>query len=263
MSERKVEKQIAIKADAAAVWKALTDAEELKRWFPLDAKVTPGLGGSIMVTWSEGGEGDWVSEIAIWEPNRHLRTVDPPREGSPVRMAIDYSIESSRSETVLRLVHSGWASDAWDDEIDSTDSGWAAFLGNLKHYLEHHRGEPRALAFYRHPPIAIDRHEAFIRTLHALGFVANQPLQSGDRYDITAESGDRFQGEIRLVKPPMVLIATTENWSNGWLMVEIEPGRGRCRPAVWLSLYGEARRDAAALTERFRNLLESAFANPG
>jgi uncharacterized protein YndB with AHSA1/START domain len=256
--ERTIEKQIAIKTDAGAVWKALTDAEELKRWFPLDARVTPGQGGQIMVTWGEGG--DWVAEIAVWEPNRHLQTLDPAREGTAVRMAVDYYIESSRGETVLRLVHSGFGTDTREDELDSLEGGWAAFLGNLKHYLEHHRGEPRELAFFRHPAVEMERHEAFVRTLHVLGFEAEKMLNAGDRYDVTTEAGDLFQGEIRVLRAPIVLAGTAENWSNGWLMVEIESGRGKCRPAVWVSLYGEARRHAPALTARLRGLLQGAFA---
>ena len=41
-STRVIEKQIRIAAPTDVVWKALTDAEELTRWFPLDAKVKPG-----------------------------------------------------------------------------------------------------------------------------------------------------------------------------------------------------------------------------
>jgi uncharacterized protein YndB with AHSA1/START domain len=42
-----IEKQIDIASSAESVWKALTNAEELKRWFPLEARVEPGKGGKI------------------------------------------------------------------------------------------------------------------------------------------------------------------------------------------------------------------------
>lgn len=41
--ERRVEREVKINAPIAEVWKALTDAKELARWFPLEARVTPGL----------------------------------------------------------------------------------------------------------------------------------------------------------------------------------------------------------------------------
>jgi hypothetical protein len=44
-------------------------------------------------------------------------------------------------------------------------------------------------------------------------------------------------------------------------MIEIEPGRERCRPAVRLSLYGDMRSRAAALQERIRGLLTGTFTN--
>ena len=37
---------IDIDATPEEVWRALTDAGELMRWFPLQARVTPGKGGS-------------------------------------------------------------------------------------------------------------------------------------------------------------------------------------------------------------------------
>ena len=50
---RAVEREIEIDAPLAAVWKALTDADELTRWFPLNAGVTPGVGGSVWMSWTE------------------------------------------------------------------------------------------------------------------------------------------------------------------------------------------------------------------
>jgi uncharacterized protein YndB with AHSA1/START domain len=53
------------------VWQALTDACELERWFPLEARVTPGEGGSIYMSWKNEYTGE--SSILVWEPLHHLR----------------------------------------------------------------------------------------------------------------------------------------------------------------------------------------------
>lgn len=51
---REVVKESFIAAEPDEVWQALTDARELTRWFPVEARVEPGLGGSIWLSWGEG-----------------------------------------------------------------------------------------------------------------------------------------------------------------------------------------------------------------
>jgi uncharacterized protein YndB with AHSA1/START domain len=60
-----IENQIEIAAPVEAVWKALTQSEELKRWFPLEAQATPGEGGKITLSWGPGFEG--TSQIEAWD----------------------------------------------------------------------------------------------------------------------------------------------------------------------------------------------------
>lgn len=73
---RTITKEIEIEASPQAVWEALTHPEELVRWFPLQARVKPGVGGSMWYSWGPPWEGD--SRIEIWEPNRRLKTVTIP-----------------------------------------------------------------------------------------------------------------------------------------------------------------------------------------
>jgi uncharacterized protein YndB with AHSA1/START domain len=48
---------IDVNASPADVWSALTKADELVRWFPLDASVDPGEGGSMTWSWGESWTG--------------------------------------------------------------------------------------------------------------------------------------------------------------------------------------------------------------
>lgn len=255
MTERKIEKEVVIKADVETVWKALTDAEELRRWFGLDARVQPGAGGSVWITWS-GPEAGWEAPIEVWDAPHHLRTL----ESAGSKVTVDYFIEARGGETVLRLVHSGFSGDMWDDEmLDTLDSGWGAFLATLQHYLERHPGEPRVLVHARLEPVELTRAEAFLRTMHVLGFPAEQQLQPGDRYAVTTEAGDRLEGTVAVFRPAINFSGTVDAFSGAFLMVEMEPGE-KPRPAVWLSLYGNAASEAAAVQERLRRILGSAFA---
>ena len=47
---RAIEKEIELNAPVEAVWMALTDGKELARWFPLEARVTPGVGGEVFLS---------------------------------------------------------------------------------------------------------------------------------------------------------------------------------------------------------------------
>lgn len=244
--EKKVVAELTINASPEEVWRAISEGEGIKRWFTLDARVTPGEGGAVWMSFGEGME--WEVPIRIWEPNRHLGTADP----APSPIAVDYFIESRGGETVLRIVHSGFAADTWDDELDTLNSGWRAFLAALKNYLERHPGEPRSVAYFRHPVVEIERKDAFPTILAALGV----PLVAeGERFE-----GELFRGLAEVVAPPVNLSGRLENHGGGFLMIEVEPGRGRCRPSVWVSLYGEHAAGAEALTEELRERVTRAFA---
>ena len=46
-----IDLSIEIDASPEAVWRAISDGEELGRWFPLEAEVVPGVGGTVTVAW--------------------------------------------------------------------------------------------------------------------------------------------------------------------------------------------------------------------
>jgi len=82
--------QINIAAPVDAVWQALTDPTELTRWLPLDAQVTPGQGGSILMSWRDPVFHQ--STIDIWQPNQSLfRSCGQRRYGDCRRKGIGAS----------------------------------------------------------------------------------------------------------------------------------------------------------------------------
>ena len=112
-----------IEASPEDVWRALTQAEELVRWFPLDARVTPGEGGSMLWSWGKGW--DWETRIDTWEPGRRLRLVQEDArpydaegnmlaaaQAEPACIAIEFTLETHQGKTRLRMVHSGFGQGA-------------------------------------------------------------------------------------------------------------------------------------------------------
>ena len=234
---RSIELEIEIDAPPEVVWKAITEAEELVRWFPMEAKVDPGEGGRMWVSWGEGI--GYTSRIAIWEPNKRLRNIDeapadaPPM---PVEVALEYEIEGRGGRSILRLTHSGFSADAeWDQFIDSITAGWTYFLRNLKHYLERHRGVARHLIKWRRP-LTVAAAEAWrmLADPSALGFAG---LQAGTRMTSSLLPDIPSGGEVWMARAPYNFACTIESLNDAVLFIEMEPGEvEHC--GVWLSTYG-------------------------
>lgn len=143
------ETRIEIDAPIEEVWKALTTAEGLVRWFAPKAEVTPGPGGKVALDW--GGPYQWKTAIEVWEPNVRLvlvetrdRNVGPDATPlAPARLIQDFQLESAAGKTMLRLVHSGFGSTSdWDKEYEGTMGGWPCVFFCMRHMLERHRTTP-------------------------------------------------------------------------------------------------------------------------
>jgi uncharacterized protein YndB with AHSA1/START domain len=258
-----------IDAPADAVWRALTDAEELVRWFPTDARVTPGQGGTMF--WSWGKAWDWETRIDAWEPGRLLRLVQddaqpydaqgrmlPAGQAEPARIAIEFTLETHQGKTRLRMVHSGFGQGAaWDDELEGITEGWQAELRSLRHYLQRHRGQNRVfkLAWVT---TGLSREEAWARLLGPGGFRVEpaQPVE-GRPYDVVAPGGQRFSGNVELYLPRQTMAGTVRELDDGWfrLLTWSVPGGDT---GVWAGLATYVEDDGRV--ERFRREAEGALA---
>jgi uncharacterized protein YndB with AHSA1/START domain len=129
---------IEIPAPVEEVWKAITEASEVQRWFAPEVRTDPREGGEYFASWGPGMDGAGV--IEVFDTPHHLRVVSS-RVDPPVRIAQDFYLEGKGGVTVLRLVHSGFLSTAdWDQEYNGTKAGWPVFFRVLRHALTRHRG---------------------------------------------------------------------------------------------------------------------------
>ena len=277
-TERRIETNVELDAPVDAVWKALTDAEELSNWFPPFAEVKPGVGGHIRFVWDE--KQDWTSPIGAWEPNKHLRVVwieaTPPEKAeqakkhgfyAPFPLAVDYYLEDRGSKTTLRLVHSGFSTDAaWDSQYDGTRRGWASELGGLKHYIKYHRGTNRVVVHAMCKIGDTSTDDAWQLLMGPQALLAEGDLAGrggGDRYAIRTSAGDRLEGEIRIINPPNDFCATAENLNNSYLRMRIDDG---CMTSpdpqvnLFLSAYGLPAEQTDGLPQRWQAMLDEVFA---
>jgi uncharacterized protein YndB with AHSA1/START domain len=221
--------EIVIDAPIEAVWKAIVDAEELTRWFVEEATVVPGVGGTIAISW--GGDEKGESRIEEWEPNRKLRLALMPFEMGPAKydgstlIVDEYTIERRDGKTVLRLVSSG-IPDApeWDGFYNGTDSGWDSFFRTLRHYLEHHRGRPRA-------------------TIKVVGALSGTPEEAWARLLAAIEP----RGTVIFQKAPAILEVKIPELGDAYLAHSMSCAGERGFVYTILSVYGKSPAEVEAI----------------
>lgn len=237
--------EIEIEAPIEAVWKALTEARELERWFPLDARVEPGEGGAIWMSWRNEFEGE--QEILAWDPPRHLKTSWRMHASEQPPQATDYRlIEGRDGRTIVRVVTSGFPADAsWDEWVEGTIDGWAFELRSLKEYLQRHRGQDREVVYLRRR-VSLSPEEIWTR-MAAPGALGGRPLGA----------------EPFLETPPRQWGAIVETLGGALLRAGSdpagEPGGGQRDVTLWLQAWGDAREELPAIREEWSRLLERLY----
>ena len=233
---RSVVKEVFVAATPDQVWQALTDARELARWFPVEARVEPGVGGSIWISWGEGAGGE--APITAWEPGRRLEWTE---QRGPVKIAVDFQLTAQAGGTLVRLVQSGFGDGPeWDDEFHMVQGGWAYFMAHLQWYLERHHGVPRDL-IGRRDVVNLPAADAFAR-LRAL--IADLDTTTIVDSPATCQAG-----------------FTIPSLNDAILFIEIEPGRQSCRGGFWLSTYGLGD-GFQSVRDRFNAAYEAALGLP-
>ena len=246
---RQFEMTLDINATPDDVWRALTEAEELVRWFPLEARVTPGEGGTMLWTWKEGWR--WETRIAEWTPGKRLRLVDeaarvydasgqpiPADRAQPAHVVMDFELEARGNTTRLRLVHSGFGrGDAWDDELDSVAGGWQFELRGLKQYLERHRGRQRHHAWIAgSTPTPIDA--VWTALTGANGFnLRPATLTTGVPFTIETAAGDKFSGVTEFARAGRDFGGKLNELDDSYIRLSVFKAVGATGITVWLATY--------------------------
>jgi uncharacterized protein YndB with AHSA1/START domain len=191
------ENRIEIKASPEQIWDALTQGEQLTRWFATDAKDAK-PGGNFFVSWKEHGPID--SPITVFEPGKHLQ-IASEMPGMPVPFATDFFIEAKGGVTLVRIVQSGFSVDAkWDDEFDAMTQGWGFFARNLRFYLERFAGQACVTIGF---PVAqkANRDQAFDKFCKTLGLDAKE-LRVGNQSTIKLEGFGDIPVRPDVLVPP-------------------------------------------------------------
>ncbi len=231
---RQHEITIEIDVPVEQVWAAITEADEIIRWFAPEAKVTPGVGGEMWISWGPGMDG--TSKITVWEPNKHLQA-----GFGAVPQVVDYYLKAKEGKTVLRLVHSGFGMDAkFDNEYESTKKGWGLFFKIMKYGLERHPGVPcTSVVVYSlidHQPA-----EVWKKLVSPEGLVAEgslDGLRPGDHYRLRTSFGQVLEGVVISTDSVGYMSMTVEPFNDALLAIFCESMRGVTGLTFQLVIYG-------------------------
>ena len=134
-----VRKELEIRAPRERVWAALTEPEQLLRWFPTKrAEIDLRPGGAAVLEWDEA-KAEAVVDV-VEPPGRFVFRWRPDGLGRPFT-TVSFTLESigEGASTRLLLVESGFASlpDQHEHQSQSgNDEGWAHELEELREFLE-------------------------------------------------------------------------------------------------------------------------------
>lgn len=142
---RSVQVDVEVPGTAEEVWHAIATGPGISSWFvPTSFEERDGTPVAVRCNFGPGME--TRSDITLWDAPRKFIAQGEGWGGSPP-MATEWSVEARAGGVcIVRVVHSLFAStDDWDNQLESTESGWPAFFRTLWIYLAHFRGQPSAL----------------------------------------------------------------------------------------------------------------------
>lgn len=122
-----------VAAAPEALWNAISTGPGIETWFAPTAKVLPGLGGSIWLSWGPGMEDE--APISLSEEGRAFGWTE--KSGKRV----DWSVEATAKGSRLRML-----------QVQATagkKKAWRTFYSALRFGLERHPGQPAGTRFER------------------------------------------------------------------------------------------------------------------
>jgi uncharacterized protein YndB with AHSA1/START domain len=213
--EFEVREEITLEATPEQVWEAIATGPGIDSWFMGHSEVEPGAGSPTRMTLLGYTT---ESTVTAWEPGKRFayRSAENP-DGT--FMAFESLIEArDGGSTVLRLVHSGFLGDDWEEQYDALKVGDGMYLRMLALYLKHFPGRTAAYnMFAPGPPVAGDEAvwAAFQGALGLTGTVA-----AGDKVRVAVDGLTPADGVVEFVHYPSFLgVRTAEGlymFIHGW-----------------------------------------------
>jgi uncharacterized protein YndB with AHSA1/START domain len=115
------------------VFHALTDADDLKRWWITDGTSEPRAGGHFRFEWKMADPADDHVQEGDYDEVVDGERIAFPWAGVGGDSHVTLSLTQSNGGTRVSLLHEGIAA---EDQFERYEQGWTGFLANLKSVLE-------------------------------------------------------------------------------------------------------------------------------
>jgi uncharacterized protein YndB with AHSA1/START domain len=123
-----------IHAPPERVFRALTNADELARWWVSSAETDPRTGGDYVLRFEFEDAARNHTFSGRYEQVDDNERVRYPWNGEFGETTVEFALRPGDGGTELRLLHFGWSDEANEDR-QMYDQGWRFFLDNLERYL--------------------------------------------------------------------------------------------------------------------------------
>jgi uncharacterized protein YndB with AHSA1/START domain len=132
-------KELTIAAAPGSVFNALTQQDELARWWTNEARVKPEV-GSLGEFRFRPPAGVLQFEVAELDQDEKVHWIS--RQGPPqwAGTSVTWQLTPVQNGTRLLFTHDGFAQ--VDEAYEQTRGNWEYFLASLKSYLETGKGTP-------------------------------------------------------------------------------------------------------------------------
>jgi uncharacterized protein YndB with AHSA1/START domain len=130
---RTFEHTLTVDRPRAEVFRALTDADELKRWWITDGISEPRAGGRYRYEWKMADPADDHVQEGAYDDFVDGERVAYPWSSPAGDTRVTVTLSERDGATQVSLVHDGIAA---EDQFERYEQGWTGFLSNLKSVLE-------------------------------------------------------------------------------------------------------------------------------
>jgi uncharacterized protein YndB with AHSA1/START domain len=240
---RSVQVEVEVPGTVEEVWEAIATGRGVSSWF-CKTDVEERAGGAISM--DMGGGMMPISTVKTWDPPHMMEAEGPGwQEGAPP-IATQWTVEARSGGTcIVRVVHSMFTSSAdWDDQIESTESGWPSFFGMLRLYLENFKGQP-CTSLWLMGATDESVEETWAKLTEEFGLTG---VDAGQKWTVPAGDTPQFSGVVEQPESgggPRALMQL-ETPGPGVASVGVSIMGGRTSIAMAINLYGDQAADILA-----------------
>jgi uncharacterized protein YndB with AHSA1/START domain len=121
-----------IRSTPDKVFRAITTASEVDKWWSLECSGTPAMGGEYHLFFGE--DWDWRARVSRYEPDSTFEWEMTVSMDDWIGTKVGFELSPTDGGTKIRFYHSGWTEESEHFRISSYC--WAMLLRLLKVYVE-------------------------------------------------------------------------------------------------------------------------------